>query len=285
MWPQKVLHTVHFNDLINQWGGISTPSRGSDEFMMLLWILWTRITVPDSRISSASGTVNPSHPTPRARAGRFTVHFSCTRQTAAIIWRATPNIRQISIGEQTSWDFIVRSHFWHKERRRWHLKLEAHCDMELRRVRVPLEDVWRNGFLYGTSLLRRFLRSTADLIRSTYRKGLLVTSTSFSSSKLLHWASLFPHTFKEPSMKSRSGCWQLHINGYEIRNTLTITEISLHLNRARLLIRRIYCFPNTFASRSRRFRTPKVEGKTPKVARADSVTVLQMCSGSVLTIV
>ncbi len=285
MWPQKVLHTVHFNDLINQWGGILTPSRGSDEFMMLLWILWTRITVPDSRISSASGTVNPSHPTPRARAGRFTVHFSCTRQTAAIIWRATPNIRQISIGEQTSWDFIVRSHFWHKERRSWHLKLEAHCDMELRRVRVPLEDVWRNGFLYGTSLVY------ADFfVRRRIWLGLLIEKDFWLPQQVFPLLNyfielLFFLTFKEPSMKSRSGCWQLHINGYEIRNTLTITEISLHLNRARLLIRRIYCFPNTFASRSRRFRTPKVEGKTPKVARADSVTVLQMCSGSVLTIV
>lgn len=93
--------------------------------------------------------------------------------------------------------------------------------------------------------LRQFLRTSADLIRSTYRKGLLLTSTSFP---LLNYyivlsELLFFLTFKEPSMKSRPGCRQLHINGYEIRNTLIITKISLHLNRVRLLIRRFYCFP------------------------------------------
>ncbi len=285
MWPQKVLHTVHFNDLINQWGGILTPSRGSDEFMMLLWILWTRITVPDSRISSASGTVNPSHPTPRARAGRFTVHFSCTRQTAAIIWRATPNIRQKSASEnkraEISSSAVISG-----------TKREEAGIWSLRRIVI-----WScEGFVFRLRTFEGTAFCTAPhfyadfFVRRRIWLGLLIEKDFWLPQQVFPLLNyfielLFFLTFKEPSMKSRSGCWQLHINGYEIRNTLTITEISLHLNRARLLIRRIYCFPNTFASRSRRFRTPKVEGKTPKVARADSVTVLQMCSGSVLTIV
>lgn len=228
--------------------------------MMLLWILWTRITVPDSRISpvsAATGTVKPSHPTPRARAD-----LQCTsaardkqQQLSGGKERATPNIRQISIGEQTSCDFIVRSNFSHKERRHCHLKLEAHCDMELRRLHVPVEDVWRNGFLYGTSF--RGPLFDAELVYANFFErrriwlGLPIEKDFWLPQQVFPLLNyyivlselLFFLTFKEPSMKSRSGCWQLHINGYEIRNTLSITKISLHLNRARLLIRRIYCFP------------------------------------------
>lgn len=139
--------------------------------------------------------------------------------------------------------------------------------MELRRVRVPVEHVWRNGFLYGTSLVY------ADLfIRRRIWLDLLIEKDFWLPQQVFPPLNyfivlLFFLTFKEPSRKSRSGCWQLHINGYEIRNTLIITEISLHLNRARLLIRRIYCFPNPFASRLRRFRTPEVEGNAESRSR------------------
>ncbi len=194
MWPQKVLHTVHFNDLINQWGGILTPSRGSDEFMMLLWILWTRITVPDSRISSASGTVNPSHPTP-ARAG-------------GQIYSA------LQLHETNSSNYLARDtkHTANQHRRTNELRFHSPQSFLAQREKTLASEAWgalwygaakgscsawgrlkERLFIRHLTSLRRFLRSTADLIRSTYRKGLLVTSTSLSSSKLLHWASLFPH--------------------------------------------------------------------------------------------
>lgn len=225
--------------------------------MMLLWILWTRITVPDSRISSvsaATGTVKPSHPTPRARAD-----LQCTsaardkqQQLSGGKERATPNIRQISIGEQTSWDFIVRSNFSAQREKTmpseawgalWYGAAKVSCSGWGRlNERLFIRHLISRTTLRRRTSLRQFLRTSADLIRSTYRKDFCLPQQVFP---LLNYyiVLLFFLTFKEPSMKSRPGCRQLHINGYEIRNTSIITKISLHLNRVRLLIRRFYCFP------------------------------------------
>ncbi len=193
--------------------------------MMLLWILWTRITVPDSRISSvsaATGTVKPSHPTPRARAD-----LQCTsaardkqQQLSGGKERATPNIRQISIGEQTSWDFIVRSNF--SAQREKDMPSEAWGALWYGAAKVSCSG-W--GRLNERLLIRHLISRTTLRRRTSYanffervriwlglpiERDFCLTSTSFSSLNYYIVLSelLFFLTFKEPSMKSRPGCRQ-----------------------------------------------------------------------------
>lgn len=163
----------------------------------LVWIRWSRITVPDSRISSVSaGTLKTSRPAPAALAD--------LRRTSA----ARDKQRQLSGGKHRENSDTVSSR-----------TREYRTNWRLRRVREAWGALW-----YGFRV--RTFKGTAGGIRRVYRALLstfLHTNTTAFTIRLPQQVFLSEITM----LVLHSGswpCWKLRKNGNEVtlRNTWKI---------------------------------------------------------------